>query len=677
MKYFFLCFLGISQLVFAQESFTDSLPDAQVQSFLSTSQWKSTPVAIGLLEPSQKNWIAPQQIVSRFNLVAGVRMEERSPGSYRLAIRGNLLRSPFGIRNIRVYYNGFSLTDATGNTYLNLLDATQIHSGEVMKGPVASIYGAGTTGGVILQSKPNSILNKKWAGEAGMSIGSFGLSHQHFQTHFNNEKFSSSFYQSRLHQDGYRQQSLLHRDALQWNAKWKLSPIWNISTLVLWTGLYYQTPGGLTRAQFEANPRMARPPAGTLGGAIQQQSSIRNNTLFTGVAFERKLNNSTSQIFIQQSTVDFTNPFITNYEKRKEENLGVRLVQKWDTKLGLDRIVWSIGGEYQTNRSSIQNWNNLSGMQGNLLVKDVVFAKQGFTFAQIEWISRKWTAQFGTSFNYLGYSYIREFPINTPKQNISPNSPLAPRISVGYAMNNNQRLYASLSRGFSAPSLAEIRPSTNQFADQLRAENGWNVELGWKGFLFNRSLKFDLSAYHFILQNAIVRQLNQAGVEYFINAGSVQQSGLDLSLQHQTILRKQQLIEWSFAYSFQPYQFLNYPIGSNNFKNNRLTGVPRHQAVFGAKYQWHKKWYITNFLQSVGKLPLQDSNENFADAFLLGQVKLGYQVNKQNAQWDCFLLIDNIFNQQYSLGNDINAAAARFFNAAPSRSIQVGVKLSW
>ncbi len=183
MKYFFLCFLGISQSVFAQESFTDSLPDAQVQSFLSTSQWKSTPVAIGLLEPSQKNWIAPQQIVSRFNLVAGVRMEERSPGSYRLAIRGSLLRSPFGIRNIRVYFNGFSLTDATGNTYLNLLDATQIYSGEVMKGPVASIYGAGTTGGVILQSKPSSVSSKNWNGEAGVSVGSFGLSHQYFQTH--------------------------------------------------------------------------------------------------------------------------------------------------------------------------------------------------------------------------------------------------------------------------------------------------------------------------------------------------------------------------------------------------------------------------------------------------------------------------------------------------------------
>src|SRR5690606_18301764 len=37
------------------------------------------------------------------NTVPGVRMEERSPGSYRLSVRGSLLRSPFGVRNVKVY----------------------------------------------------------------------------------------------------------------------------------------------------------------------------------------------------------------------------------------------------------------------------------------------------------------------------------------------------------------------------------------------------------------------------------------------------------------------------------------------------------------------------------------------------------------------------------------------
>ncbi len=76
-------------------------------------------------------------------------MEERSPGSYRLTIRGSLLRSPFGIRNVKVYIDELPLTDAGGNTYLNLIDPQAIERVEVLKGPDGSLFGA-NSGGVVL-----------------------------------------------------------------------------------------------------------------------------------------------------------------------------------------------------------------------------------------------------------------------------------------------------------------------------------------------------------------------------------------------------------------------------------------------------------------------------------------------------------------------------------------------
>ncbi len=44
-------------------------------------------------------------LLPALNTLPGVRMEERSPGSYRLSIRGSLLRSPFGVRNVKVYFD--------------------------------------------------------------------------------------------------------------------------------------------------------------------------------------------------------------------------------------------------------------------------------------------------------------------------------------------------------------------------------------------------------------------------------------------------------------------------------------------------------------------------------------------------------------------------------------------
>ncbi|HEX8356396.1 MAG TPA: Plug domain-containing protein, partial [Segetibacter sp.] len=54
-------------------------------------------------------------VLNALNATAGVRMEERSPGSYRLNIRGSSLRAPFGVRNVKIYYNNIPFTDPGGN----------------------------------------------------------------------------------------------------------------------------------------------------------------------------------------------------------------------------------------------------------------------------------------------------------------------------------------------------------------------------------------------------------------------------------------------------------------------------------------------------------------------------------------------------------------------------------
>src|SRR5690606_5375419 len=105
-------------------------------------------VSSNLIETQQATTLLPA-----LNMVAGVRMEERSPGSYRLAIRGSLIRSPFGIRNVKIYIDEFPLTDAGGNTYLNLIDPASISTIHVLKGPDGSLYGANSGGVIRIQPK--------------------------------------------------------------------------------------------------------------------------------------------------------------------------------------------------------------------------------------------------------------------------------------------------------------------------------------------------------------------------------------------------------------------------------------------------------------------------------------------------------------------------------------------
>ena len=74
------------------------------------------------------------------------------------------------------------------------------------------------------------------------------------------------------------------------------------------------------------------------------------------------------------------------------------------------------------------------------------------------------------------------------------------------------------------------------------------------------------------------------------------------------------------------------------------------------------------------KIPLNDANEAFADPFHLFGFKTGFRhAWGKHIQTDLFISGDNIFDRTYSLGNDINAAAGRYYNAAPGANFKGGI----
>ncbi|HLO80837.1 MAG TPA: Plug domain-containing protein, partial [Chitinophagaceae bacterium] len=105
----------------AQDSIL-SMSNIEVRGFETRTSQVRVPASISTITNRDLQRFSNTSLVPVFNTVAGVRMEERSPGSYRLSIRGSLLRSPFGVRNVKVYWKDIPLTDAGGNTYLNLVD---------------------------------------------------------------------------------------------------------------------------------------------------------------------------------------------------------------------------------------------------------------------------------------------------------------------------------------------------------------------------------------------------------------------------------------------------------------------------------------------------------------------------------------------------------------------------
>ena len=659
----FLGYLGNLQLTAQTDtlsSLATELPTIKISAYSTRSDLVRLPAAVQVLEDTL-NPVPSFSMAPSLNMAPGVKLEERSPGSYRLSIRGSTLRSPFGIRNVKVYLDGLSLTDGGGNTYLNLLDPGLIQKAELLKGPAASMYGAGAGGVLLLTSRSNS-------NHIGLSYGTYDQFQENLSFHKNLSNWKLSIYQGHQQSQGYREQSVMRRDmvyATQLYQKGKHQ----FALSETYSDLHYETPGGLTLAQQTANPRQARPAAGMLPGAVEQQAAIRNKTIWLGAAYQYQINRSWSlDHALNYWYSDFRNPFITNYEVRFEKNIGWRPVLKYYKSTPRGSFEWSNGMEYLVQDGLVRNFVNNKGVRSVLQSEANIVGAQTIWFSQINWNLDQWQLLFGLSSNQQVYKF--KGPGSAPETRKESGPVLMPRASVSYSLNPTDALFVSAARGNSPPSLAEIRPSSGEYNQELLPEQGWNFELGYKSI--RNQWRYSLNLYSMRLRDAIVRRNDNAGVEYFVNAGGADIQGAEAWIQYQL-----PRVEFYLSSAYQPYKFVNYKQRTTDFSGLRVTGVPRFIHSFRINWEFVPSlrfgagWYYQS------DMPLLDANTIFHPSYSLVSSYLSYQLPINRHRIELTLSGENLTNTEYSPGPDINAAANRFYNPGLKRNVAVGLKWKW
>lgn len=668
---FIVCIICYSYQAWSQEIDTlkQQLDEVVITGYLSRQPIVQVPASVAVLDSKTLLNGSQQSLLPVVNTVPGVRMEERSPGSYRLSIRGSLLRSPFGVRNVKIYLNDLPFTDASGNTYLNLIDPALLQRIEILKGPDGSLFGANSGGVVLLDMSQYD----SSAVAGSISGGSYGLFREHVIVGNASKKISWNFGEAFQRSDGYRDQSALKRLNLIGSGKLTYGASNSIKLTVLFSDLQYETPGGLTAAQFQENPKQARPATGVAPGAVEQQAGIYNTTFFGGITNELNLSASLRHVISVSGTLtDYENPFITNYETRTEKNAGLRTFIEYALRKKLIGLKVYAGVESQSGLQEISNYENNGGTQGSLMARDEVDISQAVCFSKLLIdVADRLTTEVAVSLNQYRYTFNE-----TDNRKLSDE--WMPRIAMSYRFTPDLAVRASVSRGYSPPTIAEIRPSGGVINETLEAESGWSKEIGTRLTLWNGRLQADASVFRYDLTNAIVRRTDENDTEYFLNSGGTKQIGAEVLLN--TVLIPQQRsgfmrsMSVNLSYTQSRFTFDDYVVGSEDYSGNPLTGVPANNTVAGLSVNLAHRIHI--FVQSIftSRIPLNDANSVYAERYELLQAKVGWiGVEKDKLMLEFFAGADNILNQNYSLGNDINAFGGRYYNAAPLRNFYGGV----
>jgi iron complex outermembrane receptor protein len=179
------------------------------------------------------------------------------------------------------------------------------------------------------------------------------------------------------------------------------------------------------------------------------------------------------------------------------------------------------------------------------------------------------------------------------------------------------------------------------------------------------------------LKDAIVLRRDASNADYFTNAGSTKQKGIESQISYLFFENKTTMISraklW-LAYTMNDFTYDDFKQTTNDYSGNKIPSVSPNTFVSGVDI-YSKPGIYTNITYYYSdKIALNDANSEFASFYNLLGLRIGCKKSiRQKHIIDFFAGIDNLLNEKYSLGNDINAAGGRYFNAAAERNYYIGI----
>lgn len=622
------------------------------------------------------------------NIIPGVRMEENGPGgTSRLSIRGSLLRSPWGIRNIKLYWNDIPLTDPSGTSArFNAIDVNSIGTLEVIKGPSGSIYGAGT-GGVINMTSSQAPYGEKSL-ELSSTIGSFGLRRNAATVRVGTE--TANILVSYLDQQlaGYRDHQRSDKKVFNLASTFNVGEQRTLSLHAFHYDGTFELPGALTKAEVQDNPRKAM--------AFNAANDCRLSNKSTGLALSQrytineKLENTTSVslIFNAMDHPWGNSAYYNGYSIASSQGVSARTRFMYTSMLGNIESKFMLGVELQSSYEIEKEYKNDGGETGPLQADYEFDATQSILFAQAEFnLPYDVIVTLGASYNNTAYDFSERMSGRTGlEMDFDPS--FAPRIGIVKKIHDRVAVHGSIGYGFSPPTQYEVQTQAG-INESLKAEEGINYEAGIRGSLLNQKLNLDVTAYTFHLRNAILPRYNEAQEEYFQNTGTTRQNGIEALLSYIVVKSDETFITtlkpW-ISYTYNDYTFHDYrkeslmgnEIISHDYSGNRITGIPSHLLNAGINMETKVGLYLMSTMNFVDEIPLMDDNSVYTEKYTVVGGKIGFKKKVfSQLTLDTFAGIDNAINARYNNFLSLNAFDGRFYNPAPTRNFFGGLSVKY
>ena len=635
------------------------IPEVVVSATRVPQEGFDAPAAVNAVQSASLQTAGPQvNLTEALVRLPGVMASNRNNYAQdpQISIRGFGARAAFGVRGIRLLADGIPASIPDGQGQASSFSLSSAERIEVIRGPLAILYG-NASGGVIQSFSRTP--SKGVAASLSTLWGADGLMRHGVQMDRATDQSALLVDLSRFETDGYRDHSAAKREQLHAKFDLRVSPAteWTV-ILSDWSQPLAEDPAGLTPAAYAENPQQA--------GANTEARRVRKIT-------------DQSQLGLRlRSQISSSTALEARAYAGTRSNLQFQAFNAW---VGLERDFSGVGlqlsaGGFQWGLEHDRAVERRQGGPAALGEKtglnrdeDNAAIASGLYASWTVPISEQISALMGVRLGQLRLQNEDYYLSNGNSSGEVKYQQTSPVLGLTWHASPSMNVFMSFGRGFESPTLAEVAYAsaasgtipTSDFNTQLKAAVNRQMEVGLKWRPHPRE-RLDLVGFRAKTVDEVVTDQSAFGRTSFRNAPGTVREGLELAHARDwgQGLRSTAALTWMRAVYTDAASSTVGLIASGN----RIPSVPRHQAF--ASLEWAQSrdlkgqfmgWGAAVEGQSFGSRVADDLNRTQVDGVRLLHAWMGYRKQSGRLDWMMFARAENLTDEAYVASVIVNNSA--------------------